>query len=401
MKLKMPSRTAAGHSGRSSPHSGGYYRGPIAVLTLLSLLSGAAMSQTRSVQVGCLPPPVPPPNHLLGFSPDGRYILAQGPAEIAVLSVQPFTVLFRVPAKKAGMAQFSPDSQQVFFVMSAGRVASPTAEDTHRGLLDRSAPYIERWSIADRAPIDPTEIRLQGCSAGGLSPDARALICVDSSGTLRAFDVASGQTVFEKAQFGKRFVRWEDNSPDPFPRRESGDPGSLRLRFSPDGRFFVALPVSARGSAGAFDLRDRKAIVLAGELKRLRTEAEHFDMEFTFVAADRLIMSPHVGAHHTTVTAAVVGFPSGEVLSRPKIPVGNLLRATDPHFVVVLPRPTCYGPPGRTAAVEFGTGQAITTDASVLDVFDSHYVAEPMRGELCLYERGNPAAVATVRLDAP
>ncbi|HEY1204182.1 MAG: hypothetical protein ABSH46_07675 [Bryobacteraceae bacterium] len=299
------------------------------------------------------------------------------------------------------MAQFSPDSQQVFFVMSAGHVASPAAGDTHRGLLDRSAPYVERWSIADRARIDSTEIRLQACPVGVLSPDARTLVCVDAGGTLRVLDVASGETVFEKAQFGKRFVTWEDHSADPFPRRESGDPSSARIRFSTDGRFVVALPVSARGSAVAFDLRERKVLRLRGELKRLRTEVEHFDMEFTFVGLDRLIMSPHVGALHSTVAATVVAFPSGEVLSKPKIPVGTLLKAADPHFVVILPRPTCYGPPGQTTAVQLSTGEATTTDAPILDVFGDHYVAERTRGELGLYERGKPDPVAMVRLDAP
>src|SRR5258708_6350114 len=52
----------------------------------------------------------------LRFSPDGRYVLAQDDSGIAVLSVQPFTVLFHHSAENVLSAGFTPDSQQVWFV---------------------------------------------------------------------------------------------------------------------------------------------------------------------------------------------------------------------------------------------------------------------------------------------
>jgi hypothetical protein len=219
-------------------------------------------------------------------------------------------------------------------------------------------------------------------------------------------DVESGETIFERRQFAKPFVTWEDNSMDPFPRHESGNPSSARVRFSADGRFVVALPVDARGSAVAFDLRQRTAVRLTGELKRLRTEVENSAMQFTFVGAERVMMSPRfLVAHRRTVAAALVAFPSGEVLSKSELPPGTLINASDPGFILIWPLPwLAYFDPDyteRAKAVELSTGQVIMSDTLALDVIGNHYIAERITGELALYERGKPAPVATVRLDAP
>jgi hypothetical protein len=44
--------------------------------------------------------------------------------------------------------------------------------------------------------------------------------------------------------------------------------------------------------------------------------------------------------------------------------------------------------PRRAAAVEFSTGQVITSETPALDVFGKYYVAERTNGEIGLYERG-------------
>jgi len=71
-------------------------------------------------------------------------------------------------------------------------------------------------------------------------------------------------------------------------------------------------------------------------------------------------------------------------------------RAADPGFVIVRFSEVC-----PAMAVEYRTGQLITVKTPVLDVLGSYYVAERANGELGLYERGNPTAVAAVRLGAP
>src|ERR1022692_310308 len=50
----------------------------------------------------------------LRFSPDGKYALAQSETGIAVLSVEPFRVAFRVPAENASDTEFTSDGHFVF-----------------------------------------------------------------------------------------------------------------------------------------------------------------------------------------------------------------------------------------------------------------------------------------------
>src|SRR5258706_9051203 len=66
-------------------------------------------------------PSTPSLRHLR-FSPDGRYIVAQGSSEIIALTVQPLAVLFRAPAQDATVAEFTPDSRQILFVSSLTQV---------------------------------------------------------------------------------------------------------------------------------------------------------------------------------------------------------------------------------------------------------------------------------------
>jgi hypothetical protein len=113
----------------------------------------------------------------LRFSPDGRYILAQDSSGIAVLPVSPLAVLFRIPAKLAGDAQFTPDSQQFIFVSSLARADRQPAADGGRTLLVRSPPHVERWNIADGTRVEWTEIKGLNCATEQLSPDGRILAC--------------------------------------------------------------------------------------------------------------------------------------------------------------------------------------------------------------------------------
>jgi len=87
----------------------------------------------------------------------------------------------------------------------------------------------------------------------------------------------------------------------------------------------------------------------------------------------------------------VIAFPSGQLLSEPKLPFGTFARATDPGFVILrhfgsaLPGPSS---PNRSAAVELSTEQAIMSDTPALDVFGRLYAAEKEKGEVGLYQIG-------------
>ncbi len=336
-------------------------RGLVAGLAVLALLSAG-------------PPPQPrgPGLRHLRFSPDGRYILAQDDSGITVLSVRPFAVHFRAPAQNAGLAEFTPDSRQFVFISGA------THADATKLALAPSAARVERWSIAGRAQVESTEIRLPPCAVQSLSPDGRFVGCVDFAGTLRLVAVALGEILLEKRNTLHAIA----------------DPVSSRIDFSPDSRYVVAaLDFTDGPPALAWDLVEKKALPLPAGLH------ERFSAgRFVFVAPDRVVIQRMrvvgIWNFRGVLTTTVVAFPSGDTLSTPTLPRGYLFRAADPGFVLV--RPAGQFPVG---AIEYRTGFAITGWRSALDVLGSRYVAERANGELGLYERGKKGALATVSLD--
>src|SRR5258708_19563632 len=143
-------------------------------------------------------PPQRPQNgrfRQLRFSPDGRYVLAQDDSGIAVISVQPFAVLFHHSAENVLSAGFTPDSQQVWFVYR------PPHRMTPQPVFPGSDSYVELWSIAHRMCLEVKEIPLQACASWSLSPDSRALACVDTGGRFRLIDVSTANITFQNKKF--------------------------------------------------------------------------------------------------------------------------------------------------------------------------------------------------------
>jgi WD40 repeat protein len=369
-------------------------RGTVILMALASFSGLCDAVQSQSSPKSLLPRQ--PADLRLQFSPNGHYVLAQDDSGVTVLTVQPFRALFRTHVQDAGLACFTPDSRQVVFVVSLASLR----------LADPSSPArLERWNIADRTHAESAEIRLHGCGTMALSPNGRAFACVDFFGTLRLLDVSSGETILERKQFARKVVIWAQDAPyRRLTRYEIGEPESAQIGFSPDGRFLIAYPWNLEGTPLAFDLEQRKTVNLVGGMKKLSSFS--VDNSFAFVAPDRVMMS-QVQVGPRAVTAALMAFPSGQVLSTPKLPPGPVSRASDPGFVLIrpcgpFPRRVPFDPhTKRTCAVEFSTGRLIVSKTPALDVFGDHYVAERVNGEIGLYERGKPAAVATVRLDAP
>ncbi len=327
---------------------------------------------------------------LLHFSPDGRYVLAQDESSVTVLTVQPFEVLFRIPAENALRAQFTADSQQIVLIASATRTTS------QRILIVRSPPRVERWSVANQARVESTELRLPPCDTQALSPDGRFLACVDFGGTLHLVDVGSGQTIFQKERFGKKFLVGDLNTLEN-PQREEGDPGAAAIDFSPGGRYVVAAPEGpkADGSPVGFDLEQRKPIKLERKLKDL----EH--LVFVFAGPTRLVTAD-LDLLHPAVKATVIAWPSGKVLLKTKIPGGGFLfQATDPGFILVRPfgQGAFFDPQAkRSAATELRTGKVIISETPALDVLGNHYVTQLTDGRVALYERGRREPVATIEV---
>jgi hypothetical protein len=336
----------------------------------------------------------------LRFSPNGRYVLAQDDSEATVLTVEPFTILFRIPAQNATAAQFTPDSRNVVFVSSATPVNSPKI------LFAKSADHVERWSIADRTRVESATLPVLVCGTEELSPDGAVLACLDLESTLRFVDVASGLTIFEEKEFTRLF-RCDSLSESGPPVSFCGELGSARIDFSPDGRFVVVMPKNAGGSPLAWNARERTIVELTGPLKLLKQRGS------AFIAPDRILIWNGVARKNDrnrgVANARVIEFPSGKLLSEPKIPNGGFFRATDPGFLVI--RPFGLGTtfafvrgefllgrrsPNRAAAVELSTGLVIISDTPALDVFGRFYVAEHTKGEVGLYEIGKGLKAAVV-----
>ncbi|MGB9455701.1 MAG: WD40 repeat domain-containing protein [Bryobacteraceae bacterium] len=338
--------------------------------------------------------PLPPGRRIreLHFSPDGRLLLAQDDSGLTVLTVQPFSVLFRVPADNVTFSGFTPDSRQVLCVTFRIWVTAPPA------IVAGPSAHLERWSVADRTRVESIEIPWTDCGSWGLSPDGRVLACLDSNGTLSFVDVASSATIFKKKNFNDFVVIRDQFGND----NCTGDLRSAEIDFSPDGRFVLVLPVDASGSAFAWDLRQRKAVGLTVRLKIRLADM----LQFAFIAPDRLLISRTTFVSRT-VTATLAAFPSGKVLSKPVLPQGPIYRAADPNFVIVRPfavaSPSDFysNSPKRSAAVEIRTGQVIVCNSPALDVFGQYYAAERTDGELGLYERGKGLQATVMIADKP
>ncbi len=347
----------------------------------------------------------------LHFSPDGRYILAQDASEITVLTVTPLAVLFRIPSQDVTDVQFTPESQHVTFLRGGTRA------DADQIKFCKSVTRVEYWSIAGGTRTDSRELPSHACGPEQLSPDSRSFACHDLFGTLWLIDTNSGSTILRKDGFDSHDYGWNGASVElrSEPNVVSSDPGlSVRMAFSPGSRYVIAtlqehliikrLPDidltpkewwSAR--AVVWDLRVGKPVPLKDHLDVLAASAVTHPLDenpdrrrfFTFLAPDRLLVSDLFYAKNGHVTADLLEFPSGRLLSKPVLPAGELFPATDPSFAIVrLTGQDRIDSPQRTVAAELYTGELIVSDTPALDVLGRYYVAEPSRGCVGLYERG-------------
>jgi WD40 repeat protein len=332
-------------------------------------------------------PAVPPALEQLRLSPDGRYVLAQDGSGIAILTVEPFRVMRRIPVETATAAEFTPDSREIVFVRSF-TVASGVSVT-----LARSNPRVVRCSVAHGACVESMDLPARSCGTLEASPDGRALLCLDYGGTLRAIDVASSATIIEKTDFAGEFISDTGVDSEAYVHfdRTKADRGSATIAFSPDGRYVMARPIRADGDLRAWDLRNRTEIRLAGGLRKVNAMHPLFgSMSYLFVSSDRVLI-PQPDSR-----PALVAFPSGQILSRPKAPPGIISRTGDPAWVTVRPaglvvsrvRAEKIAQDTRRIALNLSTGQIITTKASSFDILGDLYTVERPNGGLGLFERG-------------
>jgi len=297
----------------------------------------------------------------LHFSRDGRFVLAQDHEGITILNVQPFSIACRIPVEDAKFAGFTPNSQEVVFISPPDGSA-----DSH----------VERWRLTDGNQVGSFKIATAGCVRQELSPDGRILLCSDRDGTVRAIDVTSRETILEQRKFEKQGFGWRADA-------TIGAPGNVEFYFSPDGRFVISRGITR---SIAWDLRQKAEVPLAGQLK-------HGLRAMAFMEPERIILPKSGPGKLGTVTADLVEFPSGSVVSTYKIPPRLDSAAADPEFVIVRPfgilrRPFDTSAMHGAAAANLATGLIIVSDYPVLDVSGHFYVTESDLGEVGLYEIG-------------
>jgi hypothetical protein len=287
--------------------------------------------------------PLQPAIDRVAFSPDGRFVLAQDDTGIHVMSREPFRAVFRIDAREAVRARFTPDSSAVVFHTPSLRV--------------------EKWSLATKERVLLSEIvRTKTCLVSTLSPDGSTLACIEQDGVFLLIDVVSGADVFRKASFAFRDVQ-----PDLMVR--SFLAGLADLVFSPDGRYLLA----AQGRETlAYDLVDKKTVSIGGGLGDIMRSGRGI----TFLDAARV-----AGIHSFTQDLEVVRFADGKVLSKtPFKGIGRISGASAGDTVVARP----YGN-YPVAALNVVSGKLLAASMTqALDVFNDLMVMETGDGNLDL-----------------
>jgi WD40 repeat protein len=165
----------------------------------------------------------------------------------------------------------------------------------------------------------------------------------------------------------------------------SGDPGSARIDFSPDGRYAIIAPKNADGSPLVWDLRSRKEVGLKGELKDLRWAT------YAFAGPDRLVLSrDRKGLVYSAWVSAIVTLPSAQRISKLNLPRGTLSRSADPGFIMVQTKIRGHSSELPFQAIEYRTGRTIGNETAAMDVFPDRYIVQRPGKGLELHVDGQP-----------
>ncbi|MEO6392911.1 MAG: hypothetical protein ABIP75_13770, partial [Pyrinomonadaceae bacterium] len=258
------------------------------------------------------------------FSPDGKYVLAQDDAGIAVISREPLAVLFHIDAPDAESPSFTPDSSEVVFRTSNLRV--------------------ERWSIAEQKMKSAHEVFVRtGCVQSELSPDGNTLACLDWRFDLNLIDVAGGNIFFAKKKMRNRddyyanrqlgqAIDDQDDSSTPI------ETELIHMKFSPDGRYFLAggkttmtakrestlsgdiavVNFNNESSSIGFDLTTRTKISLNNALQEMAV------VGFRFVGNDKVFgfkeSLSKMAPYRPRFRMDLIAFPTGETIDKIELP---------------------------------------------------------------------------------
>jgi len=325
-----------------------------------------------------LSPPLRSDIVFLRFSPDGAYLLAQDDAGINVLSREPFAPLFRIETEfDTYHATFTPDSKEIVFYSDNLRV--------------------ERWSISEAQRKDVKEVvLLKGCLQTQLSPDGKLLACLDPDFTLNLIRVETGETAWSKKEFytPSYYDMLAIYSQLRFRGDDSSDLnlGVAIMRFSPDGRYFVAGHHTARqlhnpntGDVGeVIDTTTLTKVSIPDSLKKFLLYG------FTFIGNDRI-----AGINREAFKkSAIMKFPSGEVVTELELWRKGMSAATRGEYLMIRPVK------GYALGVMDINSKTITkaNERAALDIYEPFFVAETRNGQVGLYKLEKNELVGTAVL---
>jgi beta-barrel assembly-enhancing protease len=290
---------------------------------------------------------VSPDLNQLRFSPDGRYLLAQGFGKINVLTLDPFAYLFQIDAWVAQPAQFTPDSKSIVFSTSNLRV--------------------EVWDVVSQKRVNAYEpVFLHGCESSLLAPDGKTLACSSADDALVLVDLSSGETIFHKKSFHRRGF------------------GGMHMSFSPDARYFAA--ANDDGTI-AFDMREKSMVRLRGEL----SSETALSGGFAFLSSNRLI-----GRDGHDLHVSLMDFPSGKVSGNLSIKFGAFQSPGHGDYLILTGGAEKYA----AAVVNLQSQKIIIADKQrACDIYDDIFVTQTVDGAVSLYDA--KTLVSKGRLNLP
>ena len=324
----------------------------------------------------------------LKFSPDGKFVLAQDPSSVTVMSSEPLKVLFKVQVDEANDAEFSGDSKHLVIVTESLNV--------------------QKWSVADGRMVQESEVAIpESVFQTRVSPDGEKIVAFLLNGDLAIYNVRSSEEVFrDKGFFARESFRLYMLQ---FMKYFGVDPKPLQINFTPDGRtvfiaedrtvdesandenvsFSVTMPLMpgvgfAENSFLAVDLETNKPISVGDNIKKLAR------IGFGFVSNDKV-----VGRLDDDIKkSGTFSFPEGKRIDQFELGGTSFAKSASGDNLIV--RPVVGAAVG---VYDLKVKKYVyASKKSALDVFGDLAIAERKNGEVAIYRIGQTEPVSALSL---
>jgi len=302
-----------------------------------------------------LDPPLRSDLNTLRFSPNGKYVLAQDDSSIFVFARDPLKMLFRIDAPGALPAHFTPDSESVTFGTAALR--------------------FETWNIEDDDQTSVHELALPaGCYVSLLSPDGDFVACLNSHFDLSILEIATGESRFTVEHAfqpaNRTYATRGINGQMTFWQSPERTVGSIHMKFSPDGRYFVAANFQ---SAFAVDMKSFIRFSLHGATGSMAGGG------FSFLDNNRIVAVNSSDPKNS----AIVEFLSGKIQKRVALARQRVIATTSSDYIILSPLQNARAGVMDLASLRILTGP---TKSAALDVFEGHFLVEMPGGEIGIFD---------------